>query len=344
MKKNLLALSIAAALLASTSAIAATAGTSYIGVRAGVADFDWGNASDTDIYTKDDDSGYGLGLYLGYSFSDYFSLEGGYNYFTGAKASKDVTSGTTTTTQVKDLDVHGPEVSVRLSLPISDNGSDLFVRGGGMYAFNDGGDDKFVPVAGIGASIAVSESVDLRLGVDRYFDVYDADNQTKGIEFDLNYAYLGVNYVMGRAAPAPAPQDPVTQTVTTSYALDANTLFGFDSDKLTAEGSAAVDQVVTEAQKLDGATYNVAGYTDRIGNPAYNQKLSERRAGAVAAELQAKGVPADAIQAVGYGPADPVTGAECDGVAGKELIKCLAPDRRVVINVSGTSSTTETIK
>ena len=51
----------------------------------------------------------------------------------------------------------------------------------------------------------------------------------------------------------------------------------------------------------------VEGHTDSIGNAAYNQKLSERRASAVRDTLVNQfGVEASRINAVGYGKERPV--------------------------------------
>lgn len=80
----------------------------------------------------------------------------------------------------------------------------------------------------------------------------------------------------------------------------------------------------------------VLGYTDRIGSEQYNQKLSEQRAQSVVDYLVSKGIPADKISARGMGKADPVTGSTCDNVKARAaLIDCLAPDRRVEIEVKG---------
>ena len=50
----------------------------------------------------------------------------------------------------------------------------------------------------------------------------------------------------------------------------------------------------------------VQGHTDSTGTLAYNMKLSDRRAQAVKAFLITKGVPADRLEAKGYGPTKPV--------------------------------------
>ena len=202
--------------------------------------------------------------------------------------------------------------------------------------------DAFSPFVGAGVNFALTDNWALRLGYDRYFDVIDAPDGD--VDMDLDYAYLTLGYVFGDRTPAPvAEPQPVTKTVTTTYNLDASALFGFDSSTLTEEGRTAINQVVVDAQNanLDFVAYDVKGYTDPIGNAEYNKGLSLRRAEAVSAELQAKGVPAGAITVVGLGSAESTVGDACDGLPRNERLKCFAPDRRVVVNVSGSTTTTE---
>ena len=77
----------------------------------------------------------------------------------------------------------------------------------------------------------------------------------------------------------------------------------------------------------------VTGHTDRLGSQQSDQKLSEKRADAVAAYLKSRGVSAQ-IKGVGAGKAQPVK--TCDDKLGrKKLVACLAPNRRIVIEASG---------
>jgi OOP family OmpA-OmpF porin len=73
------------------------------------------------------------------------------------------------------------------------------------------------------------------------------------------------------------------------------------------------------------------GHTDSIGTDAYNQKLSVRRAEAVKAYLQSKGVESNRIYTEGKGEKQPV--ADNKSTAGR------AKNRRVEIEVVGTRST-----
>jgi OOP family OmpA-OmpF porin len=79
----------------------------------------------------------------------------------------------------------------------------------------------------------------------------------------------------------------------------------------------------------------VTGHTDRIGSQAYNQKLSERRADSVRNYLVSKGVPRDKIETLGMGKTQPVPGVVCTMTQMKALIACLAPNRRVDVEVKG---------
>lgn len=136
------------------------------------------------------------------------------------------------------------------------------------------------------------------------------------------------------AKPAPPPKPKVLRITSTE-------LFDFDKSVLTDRAKAQLDTEVVA--KLGGfATIqfiNVNGHTDRLGSPQYNQKLSEKRAGAVKAYLVSKGVDASKIEAYGFGK----TGSNMfapqkvcpDQKDRKALIACLAPNRRVEVEVQG---------
>ena len=74
---------------------------------------------------------------------------------------------------------------------------------------------------------------------------------------------------------------------------------------------------------------DVEGHTDSVGDDAYNQRLSERRAEAVAQRLAAQGVPAANITSKGFGETSPV--ASNDTAAGRQQ------NRRVELVVTGES-------
>jgi OmpA-OmpF porin, OOP family len=137
---------------------------------------------------------------------------------------------------------------------------------------------------------------------------------------------------MPEPAPAPAPLaavepcKPKFETIT----LEAEKLFGFDKTALQTGAKPLLDDVVAKLKEHEEfKLVMVTGHTDRIGTVAYNQKLSEQRANEVKDYLVSQGVSASRLQAIGKGESEPVV--DCKGVRGKQLIQCLAPNRRVVI-------------
>lgn len=148
------------------------------------------------------------------------------------------------------------------------------------------------------------------------------------------------------ARPAPTPARPPAATPARpapaaagvrKITLASKALFDFDKAVLKPEGKAAIDSEIISklpgVQKLELVL--VTGHTDRIGSQAYNQKLSERRADAVRDYLVSKGVAKDKIETLGMGKTQPLPGVSCNQTARKELIACLAPNRRVEVEVKG---------
>jgi OOP family OmpA-OmpF porin len=137
------------------------------------------------------------------------------------------------------------------------------------------------------------------------------------------------------AAPA-APPPP--KKCDFAYTLQSDGTFAFGKGDLTAAARDQLDKNVVA--KLGACAETnlilVTGHTDRIGTQQGNQKLSEKRAEAVKAYLVRKGAKADAIETMGAGKTQPVPGVKCDDkLPRKKLVECLAPNRRVVIEVKG---------
>ncbi|WP_338415065.1 OmpA family protein [uncultured Sphaerotilus sp.] len=133
------------------------------------------------------------------------------------------------------------------------------------------------------------------------------------------------------APPAPPPRRRVSFT--------AESLFTFDQSNVQPEGRAALDKFASELAGTQYETISVEGHTDRLGKPAYNQKLSMERATAVKDHLVSTGhIDPAKISATGKGESTPVTKAEdCKGNRQTPaLVTCLQPDRRVEIEVTGT--------
>ena len=111
--------------------------------------------------------------------------------------------------------------------------------------------------------------------------------------------------------------------------LQAGDAFAFDKADLSEAGKELLTRIVARHKNQYIARVFVAGYTDKIGNDAYNLELSQRRADAVKAQLVADGVQADRIHTSAEGSDDPLV--TCPGLGGEALIRCLAPNRRTEV-------------
>ncbi|MGJ7501095.1 OmpA family protein [Variovorax sp. ZT5P49] len=139
--------------------------------------------------------------------------------------------------------------------------------------------------------------------------------------------------------PAPAAARPVA-TVQPAVApakttLGADGLFRFDGRSLTdllPEGRRKLDALASDIKSSGSVdTIRVTGHTDRLGSSTYNQALSLARANTVRDYLVQAGVPAQKVQVEGKGESEPKV--QCAQTRRAELIDCLAPNRRVEIEV-----------
>ena len=118
-----------------------------------------------------------------------------------------------------------------------------------------------------------------------------------------------------KVEPAPPPPQPMSFIV----------FFEFDSATITPPAGRILDDVAAAYRDGKKTTVALDGHADRSGSNAYNQRLSERRAGAAKAALVERGVPVDAIATAAFGETRPRV-ATADGVREQE-------NRRVEIEI-----------
>lgn len=147
------------------------------------------------------------------------------------------------------------------------------------------------------------------------------------------------------ASPVEAPQPPAVVPVAPPpvvherIVLSANVLFAFDRRGLAdllPEGRGQLDQLVARLDRMYARIdrLELTGHTDRLGTEAYNARLSTDRADTIKAYLQQQGVKAD-IVAAGRGAAEPLPNLTCAQRTQTALAKCLQPNRRVEISITG---------
>ena len=111
--------------------------------------------------------------------------------------------------------------------------------------------------------------------------------------------------------PEPEPEPPARVTVTDNrIEFDEHVNFEFGRSTLAATSHGLLDEIADLlVAHPEVVRVRVEGHTDLVGSPAANQALSQSRAEAVRAYLVSAGVPADRIEAKGYGASRPVVDA-----------------------------------
>ncbi len=350
MKKTAIALAVALAAFTTVTQAAPKDNTWYTGGKLGWSQYHdtgfYGNGYDNRIGngpTRNDQIG--AGAFVGYQANPYLGFELGYDWLGRMAYKGSVDNGA--------FKAQGIQLTTKLSYPLTDD-LDIYTRLGGMVwradskaAYNNGAggrrsdnDTGVSPLAAGGLEYAVTKNWATRLEYQWTSNIGDAG--TVGTRPDNALVSVGVSYRFGQddvAAPAPAPTAapaPVVQTK--RFTLRSDVLFNFNKSQLKPEGQQALDQLYSQLSSMDpkDGSVVVLGFTDRIGSNEYNQKLSQARAQSVVSYLVSKGIPSDKISARGMGESNPVTGNTCDSVKGRAaLISCLAPDRRVEIEVKG---------
>ena len=142
-----------------------------------------------------------------------------------------------------------------------------------------------------------------------------------------------------KAAPKPKPPEPLN--IEEKIELQG---MEFNKSDMTAGNKEDLDKFLGNLRKANkqraavefGAVI-VTGHTDRIGSMKYNMKLSEKRAITVKDYIVSTGIDQKLIFWEGKGPKQPIPVTKfCDNkMKRKQLIECLAPNRRVTVEVVG---------
>ena len=145
-----------------------------------------------------------------------------------------------------------------------------------------------------------------------------ADEETKRKAGQEATRVFGVeevrNLLIIRPLPPPAPaMTRLERVAAENCQVTFNRLLKQETVRY-ASGSATIDRssyrlldrIAAAAKGCPAASIEIGGHTDSKGALAMNVKLSEDRARAVMSYLQRKGVAADKLTAVGYGPNQPL--------------------------------------
>lgn len=353
MKKTTMSVALAAALFSISSAQASEFDGLYIGGKVGQ------NKSDiTGVTTASKQNATTYGIEEGYNWDMGGFLVGG-DFFV------DMNQKTNRTTNVSAVPVYTGSSTMGLDLKLG-------LPSGNFLPYAKLGWDR---TTGMGVAPAAqfkyTNDLHTALGLEYKFapnwavagEWSRSASKAFGSQLRNNNLTLGLNYYFGTPAapvaaavaapvaapvaakPAPAPA-PVTRalppvSMKKVFAADstADSLFDFGKADVKPAGKAAIDKFTADLKGADYEVIKVTGHTDRIGSRAFNMKLSTRRAEAVKAYMvESAGIPAAKIDAKGVDGSEPVTKpGQCKGnKKTRKLIACLAPDRRVEVEVTAT--------
>jgi outer membrane protein OmpA-like peptidoglycan-associated protein len=230
----------------------------------------------------------------------------------------------------------GPELVRRLGLPAEADGAKVY--------------ELLIGIAGE-KPVAVSRATESEVagyGVRRGFDphaphpVYTLSMGDEKFLLQYDLSALAIPFVgqLGsldpepRAVQAPAPLPLAAQaSASKPLSLTWSAVFPFGSTELTEEMRARLDaEVIAKVAGAQIRFVQVSGHADRLGESHLNQQISEKRALAMRDYLVAKGIDPEKVEVLGFGQTLPVKTCR-EAKQRSELIECLAPNRRAVLEL-----------
>lgn len=327
----------------------------YIGIKSGGASVHHGvsqfktqgNSSLTDINRIS----VTYGAFAGYQMTQHLATEIGYEHF-GQLAIDRLSSDDTPHFKHS---AQGAQLSLKGLYPLTQN-LDIFGKVGGAfvnnkYKFNDelnrsqmSKSNKLSPILGLGVDYKLIPELDFRV---EYQWLGKAGKSSTLAEVggvskyspDFHAMTVGFVYKFGQTPKAQEQENTAVQQVSKNFEFDTDILFDFAKANLKTQAIDTLDKVYTDiaALELGSANVYINGYSDRIGTESFNLALSQKRADNVANYMISKGLDSQYVTAIGHGNKYSVTGNQCDSIKNhKALIACLAPDRRVTLQVKGT--------
>ena len=283
-------------------------GHAYVGFRGGWTNVE-GACSSDNSGCRDDTLGHGL--YAGYQFVSWFSLETAVTDY----GSPDATYGVNNVR----ADIWGSELTGVFSYDVSED-LDAYLRLGAAYQGIDkestwGGEltsNEWGIVSAVGLDYRLSTNWSLR----GEYQFIDGIGDEEVMQADMHFISLGLTYHFGQKKTfieAPVPVigpvvEPEPVFVTTKIALGASATFDFNSSRITTNPE--LTDLVTQLLQSREGPITITGHTDSAGSAKYNQWLSERRAGAIADYIVLHGISSTRIIVKGEGESSPVASNE----------------------------------
>jgi len=195
------------------------------------------------------------------------------------------------------------------------NGNDAFFANAG-FRFKLGGKrnvrnmtyDEYYKPTGIYDRLAAMEQENIAMKKELTDRIAAVEKDNADIKRDLNEVKKDVEGIKGdvkyiKNAIEKMNQKEVVQKVT---ATAENIEFMSGKAVLTEESKQLLDEVALLLSSIEWTKLDIAGHTDNVGNAAKNKQLSQDRADTVKGYLVDKGLDANKMTSVGYGPERPI--------------------------------------
>jgi outer membrane protein OmpA-like peptidoglycan-associated protein len=160
--------------------------------------------------------------------------------------------------------------------------------------------DQFVPGLALTTEYRYFATLDTR-GTSRLLNNAGAtvvgSNTTFSAQNSNHAVLVGLRYAFNAARPAPPPAPAAAPAPARTFLV----FFDWDRADLTDRARQIIAEAANNARTVGSTRIEVQGHADRTGSAAYNQRLSVRRAEAVAAELVRRGIPRDQMSIQGFG-------------------------------------------
>lgn len=336
MKKSVLSIATAIALFG-TSLSAMAADTSvdrsgfYLGAKTG-----WAEYNNCDANSDCDDDAWAGSAFAGYQFNNWLSYELGYNYLGNTHGQAHYNGSAQDTTETQNV-----EMSLKADWYLT-NDFNLFAKAGGAFnrvesetAGVERSDYDTSLMLGAGMEYSITDNFRFRTEY-QWFD--NAGTSSVGEIDDIQYVSMGFLYKFSQSnqnaelqasidqleaqqaqsqadlEAAQARADAAEQALANAQPQTVYNSNSFETNS-TEMSEAAKQQTVDTLESLKAdpeLNARIVGHTDATGSASYNEKLSKKRADAVAAYLEEQGIDASRITTQGMGESTPVATNETE--------------------------------
>lgn len=183
-----------------------------------------------------------------------------------------------------------PEITVSISGSVMDMDEEPVAGAVIRIVGNDGSNQKQIARDDGTFHFRLDRGVSyvMKAGAEGYLNVsqeFESADEEEDAEYEIDFTLAAIN----------KPQ------------VVENIFYDFDKATLRPESRKALDDMARMLRENPNVTIEMGAHTDRKGSDAYNQKLSERRAGSVVDYLIAAGIDPARLKPKGYGKSAPKT-------------------------------------